>query len=232
MKKGPVPMRAPISVIVPTLNAQMSLGACLQGLMEGLEAGLIRELIVCDGGSDDATVQIAKDWGAEVIVAAPSRGGQLRAGCAAAQGEWLLILHADTVLQGGWVTAAVQHMRTDKAGWFSLAFDARGIAPRLVAGWANLRSRFGLPYGDQGMLISRDLYDRIGGYQDIPLMEDVALARTLNGKLAQVDSVAVTSAAKYQSQGWVRRGGRNLWTLVQYLAGRDVQKLAHLYRRN
>jgi rSAM/selenodomain-associated transferase 2 len=225
-------MRAPISVIVPTLNAQMSLGACLQGLMEGLEAGLIRELIVCDGGSDDATAEIAKDWGADVIVAPPSRGGQLQAGCAGAKGEWLLILHADTVLQPGWVSAVITHMQTPRAGWFSLAFDARGIAPRLVAGWANLRSRFGLPYGDQGMLISRVLYDRVGGYQDMPLMEDVAFARALKGHLARVDVVAVTNAAKYQNQGWMRRGWRNLWTLVQYLAGRDVQKLAQAYRRD
>jgi rSAM/selenodomain-associated transferase 2 len=225
-------MRAPISVIVPTLNAQVSLGACLHGLMEGLDAGLIRELIVCDGGSEDATAEIAKDWGAEVIVAAPSRGGQLRAGCAVAKGDWLLILHADTVLQAGWVTAVIQHMRTTKAGWFSLAFDAHGLAPRMVASWANIRSRFGLPYGDQGLLISRALYDQTGGYQDMPLMEDVAIARALKGQLMAIDAVALTSAAKYQSQGWMRRGGRNLWTLVQYFAGRDVQKLAQAYRRN
>lgn len=224
-------MRAPISVIVPVLNAQTTLGGCLQALMEGLEAGLIRELIVCDGGSDDATADVAKDWGAEVIVSAPSRGGQLQAGCAAAKGDWLLVLHADTVLQAGWVAPVARHLQSSKAGWFTLAFDARGLAPVLVAGWANLRSQFGLPYGDQGLLISRQLYDQIGGYSDIPLMEDVAIARALTGQLAKVDAVAVTSAAKFQTQGWVRRGLRNLWTLVQYFAGRDVQKLAQAYRR-
>ena len=224
-------MRAPISVIVPTLNAQTALGACLQSLMEGLEAGLIRELIICDGGSTDATTEIAKDWGAEIVIAAPSRGGQLRAGCAIAKGDWLLVIHADTVLRAGWVGPVARHMQTTKAGWFALAFDARGFAPKLVAGWANLRSRLGLPYGDQGMLVSRVLYDQIGGYNDIALMEDVALARALKGQLTHIDAVAITSAEKYQTQGWLRRGTGNLWTLCQYLAGRDVQKLAQNYRR-
>lgn len=224
-------MRAPISVIVPTLNAETRLGACLGSLMEGVEAGIVRELIVCDGGSDDNTAALAKEWGAEVITAPASRGGQLRAGCDRAKGDWLLVLHADTALAQGWVGPALKHMQNDdQAGWFKLAFDTKGIGATLVASWANLRSRWGLPYGDQGLLVSRRLYDQIGGYQDMPLMEDVAIARALRTKLHPVDTQAITSAAKYQSQGWLRRGTRNLWTLLQYLAGRDVGKLARAYR--
>ena len=224
-------MRARISVIVPTLNEGIGLHHTLSCLMEALDAGLIREVIVYDAGSTDQTLEIAKDWGAEVMSGAPSRGGQLQRGCDAAKGEWLLVLHADTVLSEGWVNAAAQHLQTGDAGWFSLQFDGGGVKGRLVALWANLRSRLGLPYGDQGFLISRDLYDIVGGYRDIPLMEDVALVRALKDKLRRIDATAITSAAKYQNQGWLKRGGRNLITLLQYFAGVDPETLADRYRR-
>lgn len=225
-------MRAPVSVIIPTLNAAEPLPACLAALMEGIEAGLIRELIVSDGGSTDATGATAQAWGAEVLHGAPSRGGQLRRGCAAAQGDWLLVVHADTVLAPGWSKAALAHLsQPELAGWGQLAFDQGGIAAALVAGWANLRSRLGLPYGDQALLLSKVLYARAGGYPDQPLMEDVRLARALKGQLVGLDMIAVTSAAKYRRQGWLRRGARNLLTLLRYLAGQDVETLARSYRR-
>lgn len=201
--------------------------------MEGLEAGLITELVVADGGSSDATCAVADAWGAQIVTSAPSRGGQLRAGCAEARGDWLLVLHADTVLQPGWTNAVGAHLAahsgTQRAGYFRLRFDKGG---RGVAAWANLRARvFGLPYGDQGLLVARSAYDRVGGYQDIPLMEDVAMVRALKGQLALLDSVAVTSADKYRRDGWVRRGARNLLTLARYFAGADVSLLARQYRR-
>lgn len=225
-------MRAQISVIVPTLNAEATLGACFGALMEGLEAGLIRELIVSDGGSRDATGAAAQAWGADVVQGAPSRGGQLRRGAAAAQGDWLLVIHADTVLAAGWTQTVQAHLSDqDTAGWFALAFDRGGVAAALVAGWANLRSRAGLPYGDQGLLIHRSLYDAVGGYPDQPLMEDVAIARALRGRLRKLDGVAVTSSAKYRTQGWLRRGSLNLWTLIRYAAGTSPETLVRAYRK-
>ncbi|NEK24218.1 glycosyltransferase [Sulfitobacter sp. JBTF-M27] len=225
-------MRAPISVIIPTLNSADRLPQCLDALMEGLEAGLIRELIISDGGSDDATGATAQAWGAEVLHGEPSRGGQLRRACEVAKADWMLILHADTVLQSGWTKSVRAHLgQPDKAAWFQLRFDQPGAAARLVATWANLRSRFGLPYGDQGLLISSALYARAGGYPDVPLMEDVALARALKGKLKGLPIDAVTSAEKYTRQGWIRRGARNLWTLLRYFAGVDASALAASYRR-
>lgn len=223
-------MRAPISVIIPTLNAQKHLGGCLSALMPGVEAGLIRELIVTDGGSDDATVDIAKGWGAEIIEGSASRGAQLQRGCRAAQGDWLLVLHADTVLKDGWVGPVVAHLGDNCAGWFKLAFKDGGLAGRMVATWANQRSRFGLPYGDQGLLLPAKLYDEIGGYPNQPLMEDVALVRALKGRLCAIDAIAMTSAARYKKQGWLRRGARNLWTLIRYFSGTSPQTLADSYR--
>lgn len=227
-------MRAPVSVILPTLNAAAALPRTLGALGEGLSAGLIREVVLSDGGSTDATARIAAEAGARMVSGAPSRGGQLRRGAEAASGDWLLVLHADSVLGPGWAQAVLSHLadRPERAGHFRLVFDAPGVAPALVAGWANLRSGlFGLPYGDQGLLISRVLYDRVGGYPDISLMEDVAMARALRGHLCTLDAPIVTSAARYREEGWARRGARNLTLLARYLGGADPDRLARAYRK-
>lgn len=223
-------MRAPLSVIIPTLNAAEALPACLRALMEGVEAGLIREVILADGGSEDATHALAEAAGAELVQGAPSRGGQLRRGVAAAQGEWLLVLHADCVLPPGWPGMVQAHMLRGGAAYFPLRFDAPGPGAALVARWANLRSAlFGLPYGDQGLLISRADHDAVGGYPDIPLMEDVAMARALRGRLSALPGPITTSAERYLREGWLRRGARNLGLLLRYLLGADPARLARRY---
>jgi rSAM/selenodomain-associated transferase 2 len=216
------------------LNAEATLPGAVAALMEGLSAGVIRELIIADGGSADATPRIAEAAGAQVLHLAASRGGQLGAGARAAQGDWLLFLHADTNLAEGWSTSVKAHIANSpgKAGYFRLGFDRRGIKARLVAGWANFRARaFGLPFGDQGLLIPRTLYDEFGGYPDIPLMEDIVIARALGRKrLAMLPVTARTSAARYAREGWLRRGARNLWLQLRFLCGADPERLAQHYR--
>jgi len=226
-------MRAPISVVIPTLNAEAQLPHALSTLGVGLEAGLIREVIFADGGSTDGTTRLADAAGAELVTAEKGRGQQLAAGCAAAQGDWLLILHADTALEGDWARATLDHLsRPERAGYFRLAFRAVGLAPGIVAGWANLRSRvFGLPYGDQALLISRALYTEVGGFAPIPLMEDVAMARALKRRLVRLEGVARTGAARYQRDGWFKRGARNIGTLIRYLAGVAPEVLAERYEK-
>jgi len=225
-------MPAPVSVIIPTLNAAASIGPTLGALAEGLESGLIGELIIVDGGSDDRIAQIAEEIGARFATTAPGRGGQLALGAEMATRPWRLMLHADTVLASGWAQAVHAHLATPlKAGYFRLRFDAAGAAPKVVAGWANLRSRvFGLPYGDQALLISKTLYQRVGGYAHLPLMEDVALARALRGKLVCLGATAITSAEKYRGK-WLKRGTGNLILLARYFLGSSPEKLARLYRR-
>lgn len=226
-------MPAPISVVIPTLNAAEALPDTLAALMEGLSAGLIRELVITDGGSKDATRRIAEDAGAVWVEGTAGRGGQLRRGCAAAHGDWLLILHADTQLAPGWSTAVQAALREgERVHCFHLAFRASGPGARWTAGWANLRTRLiGLPYGDQGLLIPRALYTRVGGFPDIPLMEDVALVRALPAAPRLLPARAQTSAARYLDEGWIRRGGRNLWTLLRYLMGASPERLAEAYRK-
>ena len=125
----------------------------------------------------------------------------------------------------------VAHLETPQAGWFRLAFAKGGFAGGVVAAWANYRSRLGLPYGDQGILLPRALYEDAGGYPDQPLMEDVALACALRGRLAAIDAVAQTCPGRYRRQGWLKRGSRNIWTLLRYFSGVSPQRLAEAYRR-
>lgn len=227
-------MRAPISIVIPTLNAVDELPGTLAALVEGLQAGILRELVLSDGGSQDDIETLATEAGAELIRSPAGRGGQLARGAAAAKGAWLLFLHADTRLSEGWSRAAQEHIGGNPrmAGYFRLRFRAYGIAPRLAEGWANLRSRrFGLPYGDQGLLISRSLYDSVGGYRDIPLMEDVEMARVLSGRLAPLPIDALTSASRYENGGWIRHGAGNLVRLARYRLGTAPETLASGYRR-
>lgn len=228
-------MRAAVSIVIPTLNAGESLPGCLAALFEGLEAGVIREVVIADGGSTGATLPIAQAAGAMVTQGAASRGGQLRQGAAAARGEWLLFLHADTRLEPGWSAAVRDHISEapERAGWFTLRFDVPGAAARIVASWANLRARlFGLPFGDQGLLISRALHDAVGGFADIALMEDVAMARSLGRRrLRRLPAIARTSARRYAREGWLRRGARNLVLQIRFFAGACPERLSRRYRR-
>ena len=226
-------MRAPVTAVIPTLNAAAQIGQCLGALAEGAVEGLIREVIIADGGSTDEIAAIADASGARLITAPPGRGSQLAAGADAADAPWLLFLHADTVPGTGWVDAIRRHIADcpDQAGWFRLSYDDHSAPARLVAGWANLRSRLGLPYGDQGLLISSALYRSVGGYPPVSLMEDVALARALGrAHLTPLAARAVTSAERYRREGWLRRGWRNLSTLALYQAGVPIERLAERYR--
>jgi len=228
-------MTAPVSVVIPTLDAAGNIGPCLGALGEAALDGVIHEVIVADGGSIDAIAEIAEAVGARLIAAPPGRGSQLAAGARAAGGDWLLFLHADTVLMPGWSAAVLAHIQTrpGMAGFFTLHFDRPGPMARAVAAWANLRAAlFALPYGDQGLLVSWALYEQAGGYPEIPLMEDVALVRRIGRRrLARLGAGAETSATRYAADGWLRRGWRNLTTLTLYFLGVDPERLARRYHR-
>ncbi len=223
-------MRAKLSVVIPTLNAARALERSLPALTEGVECGLIRELVISDGGSQDETLLIADAAGAKLVSGPPSRGGQLRRGGEVAQGEWILFLHADCVLPTGWSGCVKSHLPCGRPGFFKLSFDKAGLAPRFVSMWANFRSRYlGLPYGDQALLIRRKEYDQIGGYPDIVLMEDVAIVRSLKKRLSVLPATISTSAEKYEGEGWFRRGFRNLSLLSKYFLGADPDDLSRRY---
>ncbi len=220
-----------LSVVIPTLDA----GTTLRGSLEALgDPDQFGEVVVSDGGSHDDTLALALAAGARTISGPPGRGPQLRFGAQAASGEWLLFLHADTRLAAGWHQQVLAHIdrRPDLAGYFRFALDDRGGAARRVERLTRWRCRFlALPYGDQGLLISRRLYDATGGFRDLPLMEDVDLIRRLGrARLALIEIDAVTSAARYRRDGWWRRPLRNLSILALWYLGVAPATLAKLYR--
>ncbi len=206
--------------MIPALNAADRLAACL------VAAAGAGEIIVVDGGSADATRKIAESHGARLLAAPRGRGGQLRAGVSAARLPFLLLLHADTILPVDWA----RPLAPGKAGYYRLRFDSSRWEARMLEAGVALRCRlFGLPYGDQGLLIPADLLASVGGVMDLPLMEDVELARRLRGRLVPLGPTVVTSAARYEQDGFLRRPLRNLFCLTLFLAGVPARWIARLY---
>jgi rSAM/selenodomain-associated transferase 2 len=222
---------AGLSVVIPALNAAAALPATLAAL-DGQPA----EVIVVDGGSTDATAAVSRDHGAQVVAAPRGRGVQLAAGVAAARGPWLLLLHADTSLAPGWVAAVRAAMaEPGRAGFFRFALDDDAPAARRLERAVAWRCRvLALPYGDQGLLIHRDLLDTVGGIRPLPLMEDVDLVRRLvrrggRARLVALDAAAVTSAERWRRDGYARRSARNLACLSLWFIGVPPRIIVRLY---
>lgn len=223
-----------ISVIVPTFNAARTLGDTLESLGPG-HPELLKEVVVADGGSSDETVDIARKAGCVVVRADKGRGRQLRAGAGVATQKWLLFLHADTRLSDDWpraVSSFLQQPESEStAGVFSFRLDDDGPSARILERLVAIRVRvLALPYGDQGLLMARALYDEIGGFPDIPLMEDVDIVRRIGRRrLRLLPACVVTSAEKYRRDGYALRSARNLFCLGLYLVGVPPSRIVKVY---
>ena len=226
-------MPAPISIIIPTLNSETGLHETLRSLFEGIDNNLIRELIISDGGSTDKTKLIADELGAVVVEGSCGRGLQISKGIDKSKGDWILILHADTSLSLDWSVKLLEKIDKNFAYYFKLRFKSKSLFARILEYWAQIRSKFiGLPYGDQGCLIHRDLFDTLGEFPKIPIMEDVAFADSLKGKIKPLDILAHTSAEKYHNNGWLRQSIINFFILTQYRLGKSPHQLFKSYYKN
>jgi rSAM/selenodomain-associated transferase 2 len=215
-------MPSDLTVIIPTLNAAAHLPATLAAL------GQVAEVMVVDGGSTDRTIALMIARGVRVLSAPKGRGPQLAVGIQAATHEWLLLLHADTVLAPDWQKAIA--IDPGSAGYFRFALDSADPRARRLERLVNWRCRMlGLPYGDQGLLIHKDLLTSVGGLSALPLMEDVDLVRRLRGRLVALPADAVTSAAKWERQGYLRRSARNLFCLSLWFAGIPPRLIQRIY---
>jgi rSAM/selenodomain-associated transferase 2 len=229
---GTIQEQKRISVIIPTLDAAEELPETLAALTGSAS---IREIIVSDGGSRDDTLAIADAAGARIATGPRGRGIQLIAGTTAATGEWFLFLHADCRLAPGWEDAATEFIArpgsSSHAGYFGFALDDPDPAARRLEWIVAWRCRaLALPYGDQGLLIPHRLYDAVGGFAPIPLMEDVDLIRRLGRRrLVPIGAQAISSARRYRREGYLRRPLRNLLCLSLYFAGVPPRQITRLY---
>jgi rSAM/selenodomain-associated transferase 2 len=216
-----------MNVIIPTWNAATTLPATLATLAEAP-----CRIIVADAHSPDGTADIARSLGAEVVQAPRGRGAQLAAGAAASRAHWLLFLHADTRLEPGWSKAAQAFMAGPPgAAHFTFALDdASPPARRLERAVAWRCRHLSLPYGDQGLLIHRRLYQAMGGFRPMPLMEDVDLIRRLRPvRPVALAPRAITSSHKWQKHGFMLRSAKNLSILALYFAGVPPRWLVRIY---
>jgi rSAM/selenodomain-associated transferase 2/rSAM/selenodomain-associated transferase 1 len=222
-----------ISVVIPALNE----AARLESTLAPLRQAANMELIVVDGGSRDGTLQQAEQSGCLAFRTLPGRARQMNAGAAAATGEILMFLHADTRLSAGFdglVRAALADRRTSLAA-FRLAIEGPGAALRTIAATANLRARWlGLPYGDQVLCCRANSFWAVGGFPDQPLLEDVTLVRRLKrrGRLAILPAAALTSPRRWKSRGPWRTTLLNQAIMAGYFAGVSPERLASWYGRS
>ncbi len=216
-----------VSVVIPARNEEDSIGEVIEGICD---SG-VWEIVVVDGASEDGTRERARAAGANVIESAAGRGTQQNRGAAAANGDVLLFLHADTRLPADFLMQieAVLASGGVCAGAFRLAVDAPGRTIRWVENMANWRSIYcQLPYGDQAIFVRRETFEQVGGFAEIPLMEDFELMRRLRkvGLIGLASTAATTSARRWKQLGVWGATWSNQLCILAYLGGVSPQRIA------
>jgi rSAM/selenodomain-associated transferase 2 len=219
-----------LSVVIPTWNEASNLAPTLGALPEGAE------VVVADGGSVDGTLDIARRWGARIVACEQGRARQMNCGARETEGDTLLFLHADAALGAG-AGEAIESALSDPAvvgGFFRLRIRTARVTLRLAAAGSNLRARaLRMPYGDQGLFLRRSVYEELGGFPDVPFLEDVALIRRVRtkGRLAAVP-VSLSTGDRHWSELGIPGTTLLDWTMVGlYFAGVSPATLASHYSR-
>jgi rSAM/selenodomain-associated transferase 2 len=228
-----------VSIVVPTLNEAANVQRVSTSLI-GLQNA---ELIFADGGSTDGTTERIEELrlhhaNVRLVRSAKSRSKQMNAGAAEAKGEWLIFLHADTILPEQSLQQFVRLVRADpslQSGAFEFRVDHRRLVYRYLECYVRLRAKYGkLPFGDQAIFLKRNLFERLGGYRDdYPLMEDMELVQRLNklDGFEVLDIPVFTSARRFEADGYLKRTCGNLYLQLKYKMGAHPKELARLYYR-
>jgi rSAM/selenodomain-associated transferase 2 len=221
-----------LTVIVPALNEERMLKACLDSVKK-LDP---LEIIVVDGGSSDRTREIAGDTGALVVHSPKGRGIQMNKGASLARGEILLFLHADAKMPEVKESLSSSLFNGCVGGFFKLKFSDDSIATRLVEMFANTRARLlSLPYGDQAIFIKRDIFERVGGFREYPFLEDIDMAMRLRkiGKLKYLPFHVTASSRRLKKDfpfSPILVSFRNVFIALLFLLGLSPFRLIRLYK--
>lgn len=220
-----------ISVIVPALNEAGAIGEALKSARGAFE------VIVADGGSSDGTLEIAASLGAKVVSTTPGRGLQMDAGAAESSGDALLFLHADSILPESWAGMVKKALAADGvvAGGFPLTIDSDKPVFRVIEAAANFRAaRLGLIYGDQAIFARREAFFNCGGFNKLPLMEDVDCVKRLRklGAVILLKDCVTTSARRWEKLGAARSTLRNWLVLFLWFLGVSPARLYKIYYSN
>jgi rSAM/selenodomain-associated transferase 2 len=221
-------------VVIPTLNEEKHLQTTIHPLMTIPDL----EVIVIDGGSLDETVNIAKNAGARVVTSKPGRAIQQNIGAEKSSGDILLFLHADTLLPPGFdhiIRDCLTGPEKPIAGAFRLSIDLPGPGILFITWMTNLRSRFlHLPYGDQALFMRKSTFEQVGGFPEIEIMEDFALAGKLKktGQIRIMKEKVITSGRRWHKLGILKTTMINQGMIIGYLFGRSPASLANWYRRS
>ena len=228
-------MTYPLSIIIPVLNEAHAINQTLSRLKVPEGGGGV-EILVVDADPKGETIHAITQSHVRKIIGTRGRGAQLNRGAAEASGKILLFLHADTILPGGTLKAIVRCMKdADIAGGaFDLGIESEKSVFRLIEAAVYLRTRLThIPYGDQAIFLRRDIFHQIGGYKEIPLMEDVELMRRIKragGKIIIIPSKVQTSARRWEKEGIIWCTLRNWTVTALYLMGISPERLARYYR--
>lgn len=221
-----------ISIIVPTLNEAANIHKTIAKAKESINT----EIIVVDGGSQDETVDIAREMGVQTLITKAGRGNQMNAGALVATGEIFIFLHADTLLPSRFDMIVRQALSEEGAlaGAFELKIDSSELCLRLIEKGANWRARLLLlPYGDQAIFVWASIFKKIGGFADMPIMEDFHFMRKLQplGKIKIVPYPVLTSARRWQKLGVLKTTLLNQLVIIAYFLGVPPHSLAKWYRQ-
>ena len=222
-----------VTVVIPTYNSEKTIENTLNSIYK-----YFNKIIIVDADSKDLTIEISKKYKIKIIKSIKGRGPQLILGAENVDTDWIFFLHSDTTITNNNITNInkfiTNSLNNNKAASFKIKFNKNNIWSYLLSNLVNIRSKYlKLPYGDQGLLISRSFYNNIGGYKNIPIMEDIEIIRAIGSRNIKIlNSYVITDALRFENQGWLLRPIINIFCLTLYFLGFNINNINKIYLRN